>query len=421
MEDIDPALRAKGDEVIRLVKSGQELVIVTGPAGTGKTKLISYIVSHLQNVSVVAYTGQAARMLGQRGLAATTLHSLIYQPAEARLEELKVVDNRMKELEAEEKQRSVEYVELRNRRRELIAPGFLLKDAEDLSAVSLIVIDEVSMIGEKLGGNVESFGIPIVAVGDPYQLRPVPDQSGNDEAAFDLDAPHVHLDRIFRQKEGSEILDIATDVRHGKGLWLPPHKSKSVRITRRADMTEDKIQDAMLKADQVICFTNDTRRRINHLMLKAIGHPPGLPNGSEGEKIICLRNNADLDLTNGQPIRLTQVADEGEAVSFTADVAAEDKNGQWTPRGRHPVYRGRLVAKLNEKHKVVDERARIDLMLNPGLIDCDWGFAVTVHKAQGSEWPRVLYIHESDDPRLNYTAVTRAQERLDIITDWRRN
>jgi exodeoxyribonuclease-5 len=147
----------------------------------------------------------------------------------------------------------------------------------------------------------------------------------------------------------------------------------------------------------------------------AAGFTADLPTGS-GEKIICLRNRHDLGLINGMFLTLSDVRHEtGHEASFSAAVQTED--GQEIT-GRQHFWRGEY-----DDHIVFDrDRGRRDAHVRRTLIETSWGYAITVHKSQGSSWDNVILFDDgfgrtaTDRNRWLYTAITRAEKGLVILS-----
>jgi exodeoxyribonuclease-5 len=147
-------------------------------------------------------------------------------------------------------------------------------------------------------------------------------------------------------------------------------------------------------------------------MKRAAAFDTTYPVGS-GEKIICLKNRHDLGLINGMFVSLADIRDEG-ALSFSAAITTEDGA---TISGRQHLYKGHY-----DDHVHLDpERFRRDWKEMRGLIESVWGYAITCHKSQGSQWENVIVYDDGlsrtaeDRARWLYTAITRAERGLVIL------
>ena len=146
---------------------------LAGYAGTGKTTLAKEVLSFAPRAIFAAFTGKAALVLGQKGCPrASTIHSLIYLPkskSRARLEQLEAAlkDERDSSVRA----KILHAIEWE--RANLARPSFALREDSEVREADLVVVDEVSMVDERIGADLESFGTPILVLGDPAQLPPV--------------------------------------------------------------------------------------------------------------------------------------------------------------------------------------------------------------------------------------------------------
>ena len=180
----------------------------------------------------------------------------------------------------------------------------------------------------------------------------------------------------------------------------------------------DVTPEQMLHGGQVICGRNATRLQLNLAMKRACGFDAVYPTG-QGEKIICLKNRNDLGLVNGMFLDLTEVQDEDE-ISFTAVVTTEDGQkigGSGEKRERYRVYKGHF-----DDHVAPDpERERRDHWKKKTIIEAVWGWAITCHKAQGSQWENIIVYDDGlgrtaeDRARWLYTAITRAERGLVLL------
>src|SRR5690606_609627 len=185
---------------------------------------------------------------------ARTIHSLIYRP------------------------RGEEEVEDETTGRTTMSPTFSLNRQSPVAKAKLIVVDECSMVDEELGRDLESFGTPILVLGDPGQLPPI---SGG--GYFTEREPDYLLTEIHRQARDNPILRLAQDVREGRELNYADHGAARVIGRNEVD------QDLVLGADQMLVGTNRTRRRYNKRLRELKGFT--LPTPQAGDKLVCLRND----------------------------------------------------------------------------------------------------------------------------------
>jgi exodeoxyribonuclease-5 len=362
----------------------------------------------------------------QKGIAeASTIHSLIYKPVDPPLDRIKELRERLAKTTDTPANRSIIH-KMQEELEQLSMPGFVLNEASALAEARLLVLDEVSMVDADLAFDLLSFGKPTLVVGDPGQLPPPTDAERGFFDGIDTD---ILLETIHRQDSGSPIIEYATDVRLGRELGSYGDGVKlrdwSEVLTR---LDETKLYTKLLEADQVITGMNKTRWSLNRKLLAAAGFTGHYPIG-EGEKLICLKNHHELGIVNGMPIALTDVEDPGpELRYFKANLLAADKNGEPTEkRGKVLVYKGHFdVAVDGNKNRLRFDHP--DWQARKMCIEADWGYAITAHKAQGSEWRNVMVIDDGfgmwrDGPEVRkrwlYTAATRASEKLTVIAKGR--
>jgi exodeoxyribonuclease-5 len=345
-----------------------------GYAGTGKTTLARYFAEHVDGqVQFAAFTGKAAQVLRSKGAAnARTIHSLIYRP-------------RGEEAVADEATGKTS-----------MSPTFSLNRQSPIAKAKLVVVDECSMVDEALGRDLLSFGTPILVLGDPGQLPPI---SGG--GFFTEHDPDFLLTEIHRQARDNPIIRLALDVREGREFMKGDYGT--AQVIGREEVT----QDLVLKADQVLVGTNRTRKRYNKRLRELKGFSADYPQA--GDKLVCLRNDPSKGLLNGSLWKVMTSARETVKPGINLLVSPEEDDPD------------RGVAKIKLlKAAFEDPDAEIPWQQKKRFDDFDYGYALTVHKAQGSQWNDVVLFDESfafkdTRDRWLYTAITRAAERLTVV------
>lgn len=377
--DQDAALKKGRAWVRSRAKDCPQVFYLTGYAGTGKSTLVRELVGDSPRPWLyAAYTGKAALVMRQKGSpSAQTIHSLIYRPdGEARVGA--------------------------DGRREL---SFRLHDESPLRWAPGVVLDEGSLIDEEIGRDLLSFGKKILYCGDPGQLSPVAAGGG----FFASREPDAVLTQVHRQARESGILDLATFVREGGDLYGRVGWSTSdCEVVSRDALPGGELWSRILGYDQIIVGTNRTRQHLNQTWRRLHGAPGAYP--ITNDRVICLRNERRAGLFNGSMWRVRDAAVRAEDMVCDLDLSGEDLPGvrlqvkSWT---HHFLSRG---AELEDKGPVRMARQEFD-----------FGYAITCHKAQGSQWPDVVLFDESgvfrDDEarRWLYTGVTRAASKLLVV------
>jgi len=261
------------------------------------------------------------------------------------------------------------------------APTFTLNADGPASRAGLIVIDECSMVDAELARDLLSFGKPILVLGDPFQLPPV--KGGG---YFTDGAPDVMLTQIHRQAQDNPIIRLSEVVRSGGELKEGVYGE--TRIIRRAAVDAAQV----LGADQVLVGVNRTRRAYNQRMRDLNGFKEPLP--VAGDRLVCLRNDRTLGGVAKDFVKMTlRPEDEGARSSVKVAVLKAFFEGT----------EGELAFALRRESD-----------------EFDYGYALTVHKAQGSQWDNVMLFDESfafreHRARWLYTGLTRAARRLTVV------
>lgn len=245
------------------------------------------------------------------------------------------------------------------------------------------------MVNGSMAADIESYGVPVLVLGDPAQLPPI-EGGGHYTTA----APDVLLTEVHRQALESPVLKLATDIRLGRG-WT------DARV--KVDM------GAAMEADQVLCWKNATRWNLITEMRKKLGRPAGVP--VPGDRIMCLVNNKELGVLNGQQSEVLEVRGDR---SGNYDLTVRDEDGQERQLMARPGGFESYEAEQAEK-RAGAWRGETGLFT--------FANAITVHKAQGSEWPHVYIVDQTSQMTRStpaekrawaYTAVSRASERVTI-------
>ena len=338
----------------------QQVFRLFGYAGTGKTTVIATAIQDL-GIKVVycAYTGKAASVMRNNGLPARTVHNLIYT------------------LEYEDK------IE-----KQLV---FSVNPESDAKHADLIVLDECSMIGEDVAWDLLRFGTPVLAIGDPAQLPPV-----KGAGYFTNAKPDAMLTEVHRQALDSPVLKLATKTRHEESLARGTYGDSKVILG--ADLDEDELWTA----DQVLVGTNATRQRLNRRARAYFNMQGQYP--QFGERIVCLKNNYKNAIMNGEMFNVM------ECVEY-------DRN--WLKMNLYCVEDGRSIENV-PVHKSFFGGPPADDYTLIRSVHFDFGYAMTVHKSQGSQWARPLIVDESgvfrdDKWKWLYTGITRAAESVTIV------
>lgn len=335
-----------------------------GYAGTGKTTLAKHIAESVEgDVLYAAFTGKAASMMEQYGcIGARTIHQLIYQPR-------KMPDGRI---------------------------TYRLNPHSPAADAALIILDECSMVNADLAGDLMSFGTPILVLGDPAQLPPV-----NGAGYFTETKPDVMLTEVHRQALDSPVLRLATEVRQGRMPELGDHGACRVITLDECDMAD------IIAADQVLAGRNELIGELNRAIRRELGYASDLP--GLGDRLLCLRNNYDIGLFNGETVRVTSEPEYSSSSEFVSMKVKRDS-----------VDSADEVEISVHRKFFTNEQGSLDWEVRRESHEFGYGYAMTVHKAQGSQWDNVFIFDESEVFREHaqawlYTAITRASERLTLV------
>lgn len=377
--------------VVQAVKNG--LMILTGGPGTGKTTTINAMIRYFEGegleISLAAPTGRAAkRMKEATGHEASTIHRLL---------ELSGM--------AEESSANIRFE----------------KNAENPLEADVVIIDEMSMVDIYLMHALLSAIVPgtrLILVGDMHQLPSVGPGSVLKDMIRSEAFPVVRLEKIFRQAQESDIVVNAHRIQKGEQVVLDNHsrdffflQRNEIQVIQKVILTlvSRKLPGYVDARPQEIQVLTPMRKgplgveRLNEILQKYL-NPPSPEKAEketsggifrEGDKVMQIKNNYQME---------------------------------WEIRGRHGiaaqkgmgVFNGDLgtISSINpfaELLTVEYEEGRFAEYTFKQLDELELAYAITIHKAQGSEYPAVV-IPLLGGPRmlmtrnLLYTAVTRARK-----------
>ena len=396
------------------INTDNQAFVLSGYAGTGKTFLIDYVVREVLRLKAgeeavfVSPTGKAAANLVKNGTIAGTVHSLIY-----RLDE--------DAFDVDENGEIIERDEL-----------FFVKKEKIDEKIRLIIIDEASMLNEEILRDLLSFNVKCLFCGDGAQLPPV---SG---ACPLLANPNYMLTEIVRQAADNPIIRVATMARKGERIPYGNYGDKVCVIGKNA-LSASERKRLFLKADQIICGRNKTRMALNAEIREYKGSPKDVLLPVDGEKVICTRNDWEKPLDGNERFFLVngiigkaedvrESFDDLATMEFTADFLEESvkvpfDTGIFTD-GRYLHSYGERAITLSDGTVVGEDNfellRKLRSVSDEPIGRFEFAYAVTCHKAQGSEFDFVIVFDESwvfgeSRDRWLYTAITRAREKMLII------
>lgn len=379
--------------------SDKKIFRLFGYAGTGKTSIAKEIAHKVSGrVLFGAFTGKACEVLRSKGCDdAKTIHSLIYSPegkSKQRLKDLKG------ELDIATKAKEINRLqqEIDDEKENLSRIGWKLNLQSPLTTADLLIVDECSMVGKALGEDLMSFGVKVLALGDPAQLPPV-----RDKPYFNMKNPDAMLTEVHRQALESAVYRWAMLIREGKRL--PRRKERDDSWVKPYEELSD---DDLLSSDVVIVGRNATRHEVNDRIreIKGFGERNTMYNGKApfrvGERLICLKNHKEPCLSNGVIYDVLEVS--FHTAEYTKAVVQQAGTSE--------------ILNVTIANNIFYGGDHFDIM-DKNIVPFDYGYAITCHKSQGSQWGNVLVVDESqcfkqDSTSWLYTAITRASDVICI-------
>lgn len=378
------------DTTLERYKNKDKYVVISGYAGTGKSTLVKFIIEALDveenKVAYATFTGKAAEVLRKKGNRnAMTLHRLLY-------------DSRPR------------------------AGGGFFRIPKTSLDYTIIVVDECSMVPKSMINMLLKHKAFIIFLGDPGQL-PMIDKA---EAHDLLDHPHIFLNEIMRQATESEIIQLTMKIRNGENI--PYMDGQEVRVIPKKEL----VTGHLLWADTILSATNAVRHNVNKQMRELLGYKGVL---NPGEKVICKRNywedsNEEGDaLVNGTIGTVHNIYDSFINIPY---YVKNDRHHIPTIMADVTPDSGSDFLGVNiDKDFLLDETPCVDWRVSYKLgqmklgdilpRQITYGYCLTGHAAQGSQWPKVLVLEENfpydreEHKRWLYTCCTRPESKLVLL------
>lgn len=369
--------------------SSQQVFYLAGFAGTGKTTLAKHFAEDYETL-FAAYTGKAALAMRKSGISgASTIHSILYDvlhPPIGKIRELEAMyaSNPTPDLAAE--------------LRELKKPQFVIKEDSPIADAELLVLDECSMIDEEMAQDILQFGGKVLVLGDPMQLPPV-----KGTGYFVSKEPDITLTEIHRQALDNPIIALSLRVREGGDIPIG-FSEKAGRLRPGQFKSE-----MAAKASQIITGKNVTRHRWNDIMRASFGRKGTYP--VIGDKLICLRNSQEYPIFNGMFAEVIAVNSTGP-INYGLDLNVQTELEDSLEN----------IEILSTVFDARDKECTVPYRRQRELQQFDYGYCITVHKSQGSQFDDVLLVDDKflfwdklNRTRWLYTAVTRAVDSVMVI------
>lgn len=391
-------LTPKQEKAVKIIidryRAGERYTVLSGGAGVGKTTTLSRALEVLElpeeQICYTSFTGKAVQRLKEIGIKypAITLHKLMYDYITDEDENLIAVPK------------------------------------EDLGEIKIVVVDEVSICSFELMKQLFSYDIYVICCGDPFQLSPFGDDERNHHL---LDSPHIFLDEVLRQAQESEIIRFSMRIREGKRL-PKSHQGSEVHILDKKNIT----LDLLSRADQIICAMNGTKDKINFQLRNFLGKKGTI---DVGEKLVCCKNYWDIEassresLTNGMMgtadnVRPSILNERKANINSFNYIKIDLKTdlGDFPNLGVDLSYLKTGTSSLTQKqlNKLKFLKKRYIKFYSIPL-EFDYGYCITLWKAQGSQWHNVVGIEEKhpydklEHQKYLYTLLTRAIDKCVIF------
>ena len=387
-------LNYDAEMVCILVDNEEHLYLTENYIVTHNTTIVKFAIEALgvnhDRVAYATFTGKAAEVLRRKGNSnAMTLHKLLYDSSP-------------------------------------LPNGGFRRVPKTTIDYDVIVVDEISMAPKSMLEMLLKHHAYCIFMGDNFQLPQIDKSESHDF----LEHPHVFLDEVMRQAAESEIIQLTMMIREGKEI--PVMKGKDAIVIPKNEL----VTGHLLWADQILCATNAKRYAINQQVRGLLGFSGDLP--QDGEKVIIKRNYWDFSSSKGNALvngTTGYIKDPFENFRMVPQYILFDRDR------KIPTIMGEFITEDNETYQTLafdktfflTEQTYLDWKtaytisknkkFGPNFIPIQgtFGYAITVHSAQGSQWDNVLVVEEDfpfdrrEHARWLYTACTRPSEKLVLV------
>jgi hypothetical protein len=419
-------------DVEKLILSGKGNYLIAGYAGTGKTTIAENIVKfgkdQGKDALVIAPTNKAAKVLNEKlnstgaGTTATTIHKAIYGEPDP-------------------------------------VTGEWIRGANVKNSV--IIVDESSMIDKELMKDLlestKNKNNVVVFMGDGFQLEQIGEDSKlfksltdtnviQKEYGVKLDGA-TQLTEVKRQALDSQILKVATLTRSDNSAYYPKESTQDFEVMSSRNEFVNSFRESIKNNEDVamIVSTNNERLLMNKIARESKFGKDATNLLNPEESIAAIANSTDYSNSEIFKIKeinniedygqLTFTSKDGKREVFDVSVAnvltEEEKiiNLIFFPASTKPsIYHGEILKLAKEQNP--DLYAFLDNYtfttrkgvekLSPELVIGTYGYAITGHKSQGSQWKKVYVTQSFNAPNWNparwyYTAITRASDKAIVL------
>ena len=441
-------------KIIKLRRSFSSVFAITGKAGSGKTILLASLYRKIseagvsvlsgdweggkrkrdRTLAILAPTNKAAFVLRMQGVPATTLHRIIYSPrydpefekVAAWLEEQGEQPN-VKGLTKEALSRALSFYEKHQSiPGALIAAGlrgtdFIIGWDRRKKPLDIGLVDESSMLDDQQFKDLRELFPTLVLFGDPAQLAPIKNSKG---MVFDeLPANQKrNLRRIYRQDAGNPILDLAHALSDPE-LEYNDFQKMVEQAAKKDDRVvfAERVNVDQLARSPILVWRNATRIRLINAFRTVYDAPE-----SEllvGEPLVCDGLELPIKFWNRRVELEMRGLIKGAQVIY---MGPSSRPGFSRVHVIGAVEPNTSVSSIVRIEKPDDDEPTMPYAAKMGAVFVH-GAALTIHKAQGSQWP-IVQVYAPDIraahysgreeagqllwKRLAYVAITRAEKQL---------